>query len=77
VIDVGGQTWIWIRVVKGFLDEDFLDGVGSGFDPARPGEVLGEGLSDEVPERHPTGPGSLGRTAMEIARQEQLRPMHV
>jgi len=77
VIDVGGEAWIRIRVIEWFLDEDLVDSIGSRLHPAGPREILGEGLADEVPERHAPGAGGLGRPAMQVPGQQELRTVHV
>jgi len=77
VVDVGGKSGIRFGIVERLAQKNLLDSLGRRLDTARPGKVLTERLTNEVPERHPSRPRDFGRTAVKVAWQQELSPMHV
>jgi hypothetical protein len=68
VIDVGREAGIGLGIVEWLLHQDLFDGIRIRLDPAGPGQVFRERFADEVPERHATGSGGLGRPPMKVSR---------
>ena len=77
MVDVGGESGIRFGIVERLAQKNLLDSLGRRLDTARPGKVLTERLTNEVPERYPSRPRDFGRTAVKVAWQQELSPMHV
>ena len=77
MVDVGGKSSIGFGIVERLAQKNLVDSLGGWLDTARPGKVLTERLTNEVPERHPSRPRDLGGTAVKVAWQQELGPMHV
>jgi hypothetical protein len=77
VIDVSGKPSIRFGVIERLGQEDLVDGLRRRFDAARAGQVLTEGLADEVPERRLSRAGDLGCTAVQVTGQQKLSAVHV
>jgi hypothetical protein len=61
---------IRVRILERSLEQNLFDGVGSGLHSTTPGEILAQGFTNEVPERHAAGSGCLRRTAVQVSREK-------
>jgi hypothetical protein len=76
VVDVFGEAGVGLGIIER-IGEDLLDAVRRRLDAARTSQILTEGLSNQVAERHASGPGGLRSAPVQISRKKQLGPVHV